>query len=57
MYVSIHVCMHVCACVHVYVCTACTSALRVLSDWTLGAAAYPSKKLAMSVRHHTKGAR
>ena len=34
--------------------TACTSVLRVLSDWTLGAAAYPSKKLAMSVRRHTK---
>ena len=25
-----------------------------LNDWTLGAAAHPSKKLAMSVRHHTK---
>ena len=34
--------------------TACTSVLRVLGDWTLGAAAYPSKKLAMSVRRHTK---
>ena len=37
--------------------TACTSVLRLLSDWTLGAAAYPSKKLAMSVRRHTEGAR
>ena len=34
--------------------TACTYVLRVLSDWTLRAAAYPSKKLAMSVRRHTK---
>ena len=34
--------------------TACTSVLRVLSDWTLGAAAYPSKKSTMSVRRHTK---
>ena len=34
--------------------TACTSVLRVLSDWTLGAATYPSMKLAMSVRRHTK---
>ena len=34
--------------------TACSSVLRVLSNWTLGAAAYPSKKLAMSVRRHTK---
>ena len=33
---------------------ACTSVLRVLSDWTLGAAGYPSKNLAMSVRRHTK---
>ena len=33
---------------------ACTSMLHVLSDWTLGAAAYPSKKSAMSVRRHIK---
>ena len=25
-----------------------------MSDWTLGAAAYPSKKLAMSVSRNTK---
>ena len=37
-----------------YRCAVCTSVLRVLSHWTLGAAAYPSKKLAMSVRRHTK---
>ena len=36
---------------------AMSTVLRVLSDWTLGAAAYPSKKLAMSVRRHTEGAR
>ena len=41
-----------CVCVCVCVCVVCV--LRVLSDWTLGAAAYPSKKLAISVRHHTK---
>ena len=46
--VSLQVC---CVLLH---STACTSVLRVLSDWTLGAAAYPSKKLAMSVRRHTK---
>ena len=34
--------------------TACTSVLRVLSDWTLGAAAYPYKKIAIPVRRHTK---
>ena len=47
----------VCVCV-LQVCyvhsAACTSVLRVLSDWTLGAAVYPSKKLATSVRRHTK---
>ena len=53
-------CVCVCVCVCVQVCcvllhsTACTSVLRVLSDWTLDAAAYPSKKLVMSVRCHTK---
>ena len=33
---------------------ACTSVPRVLSDWTLGAVAYPSKKFVMLVRRHTK---
>ena len=33
---------------------ACTPVLRVLSDWSLGAAAYPLKQLAMSLRRHTK---
>ena len=33
---------------------ACTSVLRVLSDWTLRSAAYPSNKLAMPVRRQTK---
>ena len=33
---------------------ACTSMLRVLRDRTLAAAAYPFKRLAMSMRHHTK---
>ena len=28
-----------------------------VGDWTLGAAAYPSKKLAMSVRRRTEGVR
>ena len=40
--------------VHYVHSTAYTSVLCVLSDWTLGAAAYTSKKLAMSVRRHTK---
>ena len=33
---------------------ACTFVLCVLSHWTLGEAAYPSKNLAMSLRRHTK---
>ena len=45
------VCLCVCVC---YGCTVCTSALHALSDWTLGAAACPSEKLAMTVRRHTK---
>ena len=50
-----HACVHVCVCVcAACTSTACTSVLRVLSDWTLGAAAYPSEKLAMSLRRHTK---
>ena len=50
------VCLCVCVCsvTVCYRCTVCTSALHALSDWTLGAAAYPSKKLAMTVRRHTK---
>ena len=42
-----------CCLVHVYVCV-CVCVRPCMSNWTLGAAAHPSKKLAMSVRRHTK---
>ena len=58
---SLSLCVCVCVCVEsntpvtvCYGCTVCSSALHALSDWTLGAAAYPSEKLAMTVRRHTK---
>ena len=34
--------------------TVCFLYAYCMSDWTLGAAAHPFKKLAMSVRRHTK---
>ena len=40
-----------CVCVCVCVCVVPHNHMR---DWTLGAAIYPSKKLANSVRRHTK---
>ena len=63
-------CLSLCACVVVFggclcVCTrmcvensipvtVCCCYTYCTSDWTFGAAAYPSKKLEMSVRRHTK---
>ena len=48
MCVCVRACVRPCA-------RACVCVLLVrLCDWNLGAAAYPSKKLAMSVKRHTK---
>ena len=49
--VGVHMFGCVRACVRACVCVLCIHCMR---DWTLGAAVHPSKKLAMSVRRHTK---